>query len=143
MVTGPRGGLCYGGREESPNIHDDEENDRAEEGGGRSFQERRQTTRASLRQAGLDPVTMRSYLLERRAPPGAADHDYIQRTVFDRNWGERLRPLLTAADWTLVPSSAILPRLGMCCAPPTTTASIRSRSGARARPPSVTLWRYP
>jgi demethylmenaquinone methyltransferase/2-methoxy-6-polyprenyl-1,4-benzoquinol methylase len=72
-----------------------------EEGGGRSFQERRQTTPASLRQAGLDQVTMRSYLLERRAPLGAADHDYIQRTVFDRNWGERLRPLLTAADWAL------------------------------------------
>jgi SAM-dependent methyltransferase len=72
-----------------------------EEGGGRSFQERRQTTPASLREAGLDQVTMRSYLLERRAPLGAADRDYIQKTVFDRNWGERLRPLLTAADWTL------------------------------------------
>ena len=44
---------------------------------------------------------MRSYLLARRAPLGGADHDYIQRTVFDRNWGERLRPLLSAEDWAL------------------------------------------
>ena len=72
-----------------------------EEGGGRSFQERRQTTPASLRRAGLDRITMRSYLLERHAPLAATDRDYIQKTVFDRNWGERLRPLLTAADWTL------------------------------------------
>ena len=72
-----------------------------EEGGGRSFQERRQTTPASLRRVGLDSVTMRNYLLERRAPLGAADRDYIQLTVFDRNWGERLRPLMSGADWTL------------------------------------------
>ena len=62
-----------------------------EEGGGRSFQERRQTTPASLRAAGLTPVAMRSYMLERRAPLGPADHDYIQHTVFSRNWGDRLR----------------------------------------------------
>jgi len=72
-----------------------------EEGGGRSFQERRQGTPASLRQAGLGSVETRSYLLERRAPLAAADHDYIQKTVFDRNWGERLRPLLGGADWAL------------------------------------------
>jgi len=72
-----------------------------EEGGGRSFQERRQRTPVSLRQAGLDRVETRSYLLERRAPLAAADHDYIQKTVFDRNWGERLRPLLGDADWAL------------------------------------------
>ena len=30
---------------------------------------------------------------------GAADHDYIQNTVFTRNWGARLRELLTPADW--------------------------------------------
>jgi hypothetical protein len=28
-----------------------------------------------------------------------ADHDYIQGTVFTRNWGERLRELLTPGDW--------------------------------------------
>ena len=44
---------------------------------------------------------MRTYLLERRAPLAAAARDYIQKTVFDRNWGERLRPLLAAPDWAL------------------------------------------
>ena len=70
-----------------------------EEGGGRSFQERRQTTPASLRAAGLDGVAMRTYTLERRAPLGSADRDYIQHTVFSRNWGDRLQELLTAEDW--------------------------------------------
>ncbi|MBI3827599.1 MAG: methyltransferase domain-containing protein [Candidatus Rokubacteria bacterium] len=69
-----------------------------DEGGGRSFQERRQTTLASLRTVGLT-ATMRTYLLERRAPLGAADHEYIQHTVFSRNWGERLRDLLSREDW--------------------------------------------
>jgi SAM-dependent methyltransferase len=70
-----------------------------DEGGGRSFQERRQTTPASLRAVGLGGGAMRTYTLERRAPLGTADHDYIQHTVFSRNWGDRLRELLTAADW--------------------------------------------
>src|SRR5262245_59315065 len=70
-----------------------------EEGGGRSFHERRQTTLASLRAVGLTGPTMRSYLVERRPPLAAADRDYIQRTVFARNWGDRLRELLTAEDW--------------------------------------------
>jgi len=70
-----------------------------DEGGGRSFQERRQTTLASLLAVGLTDVTVRNYLLQRRAPLGAADHDYIQNTVFTRNWGARLRELLTPADW--------------------------------------------
>jgi SAM-dependent methyltransferase len=71
-----------------------------DEGGGRSFQERRQTTPASLRAAGLSPVTMRTYMLERRSPLGPADHAYLQQTVFSRNWGDRLRELLSADDWT-------------------------------------------
>ena len=71
-----------------------------DEGKGRSFQERRQTTPASLRAVGLAEVTLRTYVLERRAPLGPADHDYIQHTVFSRNWGDRLRELLTAEDWT-------------------------------------------
>lgn len=70
-----------------------------DEGGGRSFQERRQTTLASLRGVGLAQAIMRNYLLERRAPLGGADHDYVQHTIFTRNWGERLRDLLTAEDW--------------------------------------------
>ena len=72
-----------------------------EEGGGRSFQERRQTTLASLRAAGLTEVSMRSYLIERRAPLGASDRGYIQKTVFERNWGERLRGLLRPEDRAL------------------------------------------
>ena len=71
-----------------------------DEGKGRSFQERRQTTPASLRAAGLAAMTLRTYVVERRAPLGPADHDYIQHTVFSRNWGDRLRELLTAEDWT-------------------------------------------
>ncbi len=70
-----------------------------EEGGGRSFLERRQTTLASLRASGMTRVGARTYLIERRAPLGSADRDYIQRTVFDRNWGERLRELLGPEDW--------------------------------------------
>jgi hypothetical protein len=70
-----------------------------DEGGGRSFQERRQTTPASLRAAGLTPVTMRTYMLERRSPLEPAALDYIQQTVFSRNWGDRLRELLSADDW--------------------------------------------
>jgi ubiquinone/menaquinone biosynthesis C-methylase UbiE len=70
-----------------------------DEGAGRSFLERRQTTPASLRAVGLTDIAIRNYLLERRAPLGAADRAYIQKTVFERNWGERLRELLAAEDW--------------------------------------------
>jgi SAM-dependent methyltransferase len=70
-----------------------------DEGGGRSFQERRQTTLAALRAVGLGGCVMRNYLLERRAPLGATDHEYIQHTVFSRNWGERIRELLTPDEW--------------------------------------------
>ena len=69
-----------------------------EEAGERSFQERRQRTPESLREAGLHGASMRTYLLTRRAPLDAAARDYIQRTVFDRNWGARLDDLLDPAD---------------------------------------------
>lgn len=71
-----------------------------EEGGGRSFAERRQSTLASLHEAGLHHVDLNTYVIERRAPLDDADRDYIQKTVFDRNWGERLRKLLTPEDWS-------------------------------------------
>jgi SAM-dependent methyltransferase len=71
-----------------------------EEGGGRSFSERRQSTLASLHEAGLDQVDLKTAVIVRRAPLAPADRDYIQKTVFDRNWGERLRKLLAPADWT-------------------------------------------
>lgn len=70
-----------------------------DEGAGHSFQERRQTTPASLRAAGLASVAMRTYTLERHAPLAPTDHDYIQHTVFSRNWGDRLRELLAPEDW--------------------------------------------
>jgi demethylmenaquinone methyltransferase/2-methoxy-6-polyprenyl-1,4-benzoquinol methylase len=69
------------------------------EGGELSFEERRQRTRASLRAAGLTVESFRTYLLERRAPLPEAARDYIQRVVFDRNWGPRLRELLRPDDW--------------------------------------------
>src|SRR5262249_12074582 len=72
-----------------------------DEGGGRSFQQRRQTTLASLHDAGLEAIEARTYLIERRAPLGDADRDYIQKTVFERNWGERLRTFLSTDDWAL------------------------------------------
>jgi ubiquinone/menaquinone biosynthesis C-methylase UbiE len=70
-----------------------------DEGGGRPFLERRQTTPASMRAAGLSRVTARTYLLESRAPLEPAAHDYVAHSVFARNWGERLRPLLSVEDW--------------------------------------------
>ena len=69
------------------------------EGGEHSFEERRQRTLASARAAGLTVEGFRTYLLERRAPLPAAAREYIQRVVFDRNWGPRLRDRLTPADW--------------------------------------------
>jgi demethylmenaquinone methyltransferase/2-methoxy-6-polyprenyl-1,4-benzoquinol methylase len=70
------------------------------EGGEFSFEERRQRTLASLRAAGLPVERFRTYLLERRAPLPPVARDYIQRVVFERNWGPRLRERLTADDWT-------------------------------------------
>ena len=69
-----------------------------DEAGERSFQERRQRTPESLREAGLSGIAMRTYLLTRRAPLDTAARDYIQHTVFDRNWGARLDELLDPAD---------------------------------------------
>jgi demethylmenaquinone methyltransferase/2-methoxy-6-polyprenyl-1,4-benzoquinol methylase len=69
------------------------------EGGAFSFEERRQRTPASLREAGLTVDAFRTYLLERRAPLAPEAHDYIQRVVFERNWGPRIRELLSPEDW--------------------------------------------
>jgi demethylmenaquinone methyltransferase/2-methoxy-6-polyprenyl-1,4-benzoquinol methylase len=69
------------------------------EGGEFSFEERRQLSLASLRAAGLTMESFRTYLLERQAPLPAAARDYIQRVVFERNWGPRLRDLLTGDEW--------------------------------------------
>ncbi len=69
------------------------------EGGEWSFEERRQRTPTSLREAGLRLESFRTYLLARSAPLPEAAREYIQRVVFDRNWGPRLRDRLTPADW--------------------------------------------
>jgi demethylmenaquinone methyltransferase/2-methoxy-6-polyprenyl-1,4-benzoquinol methylase len=68
------------------------------EGGEFSFEERRQRTLAWLRAAGLRVDTFRTYLLERRAPLPEAARDYIQRVVFERNWGPRINDLLAPDD---------------------------------------------
>lgn len=70
-----------------------------EEAGGSSFPERRQRTPASMREAGLADVRMRTYLIQRRAPLDPTARDYIERVVFARNWGPRLRDLLAPDDW--------------------------------------------
>jgi demethylmenaquinone methyltransferase/2-methoxy-6-polyprenyl-1,4-benzoquinol methylase len=69
------------------------------EGGEFSFEERRQRTPASVRAAGLHVESFRTYLLERRAPLPDVARDYIQRVIFERNWGPRLRERLTPDDW--------------------------------------------
>ena len=40
-------------------------------------------------------------MLSRRAPLDAAAREYIQRVVFDRNWGPRIDALLDPADRAL------------------------------------------
>jgi demethylmenaquinone methyltransferase/2-methoxy-6-polyprenyl-1,4-benzoquinol methylase len=69
-----------------------------EEAGGRSFLERRQRTLASMREAGLADVGLRTYLVQRRAPLDPAAREYIERVVFGRNWGPRLSELLSPED---------------------------------------------
>jgi ubiquinone/menaquinone biosynthesis C-methylase UbiE len=69
------------------------------EGGEFSFEERRQRAPAWLRAAGCRVESARTYLLERRAPLPPPARDYIQRVVFDRNWGPRIKDLLKPEDW--------------------------------------------
>jgi SAM-dependent methyltransferase len=69
------------------------------EGGEFSFEERRQRTLGALRGCGLHLESFRTYILQRRAPLPEAARDYIQHVVFDRNWGPRLRDLLSPAEW--------------------------------------------
>lgn len=69
------------------------------EAGPRSFQERRQRTCQTMFEAGLSHVTMRTTVVQRQVPLDRVAQQYIQQVIFDRNWGPRLRPLLSAADW--------------------------------------------
>ncbi|MBM3226650.1 MAG: methyltransferase domain-containing protein, partial [Candidatus Tectomicrobia bacterium] len=70
-----------------------------QEAGAVSFQERRQRTVTTMYEAGLSPVQIRTYMVERHAPLDEATRGYIQHSIFARNWGPRLRPFLDAQDW--------------------------------------------
>ncbi len=67
--------------------------------GARSFQERRQRTRATMLEAGLSEVRLRTYVIERQAPLDEATYAYVQHVIFERNWGPRLRGFVDAKDW--------------------------------------------
>jgi demethylmenaquinone methyltransferase/2-methoxy-6-polyprenyl-1,4-benzoquinol methylase len=69
------------------------------EGGEFSFEERRQRTPGWVRAAGFRVERFRTVLLQRQAPLPEAAREYVQRVVFERNWGPRLRELLSPEDW--------------------------------------------
>jgi SAM-dependent methyltransferase len=52
-----------------------------------------------LQTAGLDPIAVRTVLLERFAPLDEASAAYISGTLFRDTWGERLRPYLSPDDY--------------------------------------------
>jgi len=106
-----------------------------EEAGARTFQERRQRTLESLLEASLTDVAHETHLLQCRAPLTAAARDYIETVVFGRNWGERLRPLLSSEDWArraalCDPQSAeyVLARPDYYCVYPITVFTARNRA---------------
>lgn len=49
--------------------------------------------------AQLRHVTARTFVIERTAPLGRADQEYLLEAIFRSTWGERLRPYLAAADY--------------------------------------------
>jgi demethylmenaquinone methyltransferase/2-methoxy-6-polyprenyl-1,4-benzoquinol methylase len=106
-----------------------------EEAGARSFQERRQRTAESLREAGFAAVAHDTRLLQRRAPLDPATREYIGTVVFGRNWGDRLQPLLSAEDWRrrtalCEPGSPeyVLDRPDYYCLYPITVVTARTRA---------------
>jgi SAM-dependent methyltransferase len=106
-----------------------------EEAGARTFQERRQRTLEALREANLADVAHETHLLQCRAPLTAAARAYIETVVFGRNWGERLRPLLSSEDWArrtalCDPQSAeyVLARPDYYCLYPITVFTARNRA---------------
>jgi SAM-dependent methyltransferase len=52
------------------------------------------------REAGLDDVTVRTVVVERTAPLTPADRRYFHEAVFQGYWGPKLKPYLSAADWS-------------------------------------------
>jgi hypothetical protein len=69
--------------------------------GERSFQERRQRTYETLREAGLQDVQVETRLVQRQAPLDAATQRYLQTAIFDRSSGPRIRDHLSEAEWAL------------------------------------------
>ena len=49
--------------------------------------------------AKLCNITARTLVIERTAPLGHADHQYLLEAIFKGTWGERLRPYLPPADY--------------------------------------------
>lgn len=52
-----------------------------------------------LPRAGLRDIKVRTFMIERLSPLGAADEDYLLEAIFRGTWGERLRPYLAADDY--------------------------------------------
>lgn len=48
--------------------------------------------------AGLRHIVARTLVIERTAPLGRADREYLLEGIFKGTWGERLRPYLAAGD---------------------------------------------
>ncbi len=69
------------------------------EAGVRSFQERRQRTYETLLEAGLSDIRVETRIVQRQAPLDEVAKRYIQKAIFDRTWGPRIREWLSDAEW--------------------------------------------
>lgn len=103
-----------------------------QEAGERSFQERRQRTYETLLEAGLDDIQVETRIVQRQAPLDELAKRYIQRAIFDRTWGPRIREWLSDAEWELRSTlceadspHAILRRRDYYCLYPVTLFSAR------------------
>jgi ubiquinone/menaquinone biosynthesis C-methylase UbiE len=70
-----------------------------QQAGERSFQERRQRTYETMLEAGLREVSVRTMVVQHQAPLHNMVRQYLQKAIFDRTWGPRLRPWLDDQDW--------------------------------------------
>lgn len=64
-----------------------------------SYQKRRQRTFETMRAAGLREISVRTTLVQRQAPLDDTARRYLQRGIFDRTWGPRIRPWLDEKVW--------------------------------------------
>ena len=69
------------------------------EAGDQSFQERRQRTFETLREAGLHDIRVQTLVIQRQAPLDPMTRQYLQTGIFDRSWGPRLRPWIDDETW--------------------------------------------